>query len=93
VILTVQESAGEMSCNLEYRTDLFDHDTAARLLQQFEQVVRHVVRDPAIRLSALERMLADDDRRHREETLRRLQHASLERLHRRRPHDVTPAAP
>jgi acyl transferase domain-containing protein/SAM-dependent methyltransferase len=84
LILTIQETAGGMTCNLEYRTDLLEHDTATRLLQDLEHVTRLAVRDPATRLSALERELRAHDRRRQEATLQQLQHASLDRLHRRR---------
>ena len=54
--LSIVDSKSELLGVLEYSTDLFDQSTIKRLAQQFELLLRGVVRDPQRRVSELELM-------------------------------------
>ena len=51
--LFMAERAGQLSCRLEYNTDLFAPDTATRLLQHFEVLLEGVTARPQQRVAAL----------------------------------------
>ncbi|GAA3854789.1 thioester reductase domain-containing protein [Saccharothrix violaceirubra] len=52
--LHVRETDGDWPVDLDYRTDLFSPDTAARLADQVLVTLSALVRDPAARLSTLD---------------------------------------
>jgi amino acid adenylation domain-containing protein len=45
--LSVTEQGDRLDCDWEYRTDLFQPETIARLAERFEQVLRSVLAEPA----------------------------------------------
>ncbi|WP_310463067.1 non-ribosomal peptide synthetase/type I polyketide synthase [Sphaerotilus sp.] len=45
--LSVVEQDGRLDCDWEYRTDLFEPDTVARVAGRFEQLLRGVLAEPA----------------------------------------------
>ena len=65
---------------LRYNTDLFPQIMISRLLEQFEIVLRQVVLQPDIRLSALEEILAETDRQQELSTEKELEATSLQKL-------------
>ena len=50
-----------MHVALHYKTDLFDEDTITRMLEDFEQLLRHIVARPDSRLSELTELIIDAD--------------------------------
>jgi myxalamid-type nonribosomal peptide synthetase MxaA len=60
--LTLQERQGDYTGALEYATDLFAGDTAARLVEHFTTVLDSALRDPLASIETLP-MLGDDERR------------------------------
>jgi Condensation domain len=54
LILDVWDSASGIMIMTEYKTDLFDRETIARMLRQFETLLGSIVAQPETRLSALE---------------------------------------
>ena len=59
--LSISESDRELSCLLEYNTDLFEHVTISRLLDHFERFLEQAVDDPERRLSEV-RLLTESER-------------------------------
>ncbi len=83
MVLLIIEMQQSLSASMRYNTDLFDPATIARMSQHFETLLRHVVGQPATILSALNKSLAETDRReqarirkeHRELNIQKLQQA------------------
>ena len=81
LVLLIIETPGTLSASMRYNTDLFDPPRIARLSAHFETVLRHVVAEPAARLSALKDLIAVADGQeqarirteHRELNLQKLQ--------------------
>jgi natural product biosynthesis luciferase-like monooxygenase protein/amino acid adenylation domain-containing protein/non-ribosomal peptide synthase protein (TIGR01720 family) len=63
LMLELRESAGELRGALEYNTDLFDPDTAARLVRLLETLVNAALAEPDRPIDDLP--LLSDDERHR----------------------------
>ena len=78
--LYMTETAQGLVGWLRYDTDLFPPAMIGRLLEQFELILRQVVSQPRIRLSALEEILAEADRRQQQSVEKELEEASLQRL-------------
>jgi non-ribosomal peptide synthetase component F len=82
------ETPGSLSASMRYNTDLFDPATIARMSGHFETLLRHVVGQPATRLSALKELLAETDGQeqarirgeHRELNLQKLQQVKRKAL-------------
>lgn len=51
--LTAVDSDGKLSAALQYNTDLFNADRIARMVKDFESLIREMVANPAQRISAL----------------------------------------
>jgi len=60
--LTLQERQGDYAGTLEYSTDLFADDTAARIVDHFTIVLDSALRDPRVPVESIA-MLGDDERR------------------------------
>jgi amino acid adenylation domain-containing protein len=60
--LSIHESDRELSCLLEYSTDLFESGTVSRLLEHFERFLEQAVDDPERRISEMQ-LLSENDRR------------------------------
>ncbi|MFH8349191.1 amino acid adenylation domain-containing protein [Streptomyces sp. NPDC018045] len=54
-------AAAGLDCYLEFATDLFDHDTADRLVARLLRVLDQVTADPAVRAGAVD-VLGEDER-------------------------------
>jgi non-ribosomal peptide synthetase component F len=71
--LTMWESAEGLHGSFEYSSELFDSTTIARMAEHFQTLLHLVVEQPGMRLSEVERMLDEADKRRqvfREEALR-----------------------
>ncbi len=81
LVLLIIETPESLSASMRYNTDLFDPSTIARMSGYFETLLRHVVGQPATRLSALKELLAETDtqeqarirKEHRELNIQKLQ--------------------
>jgi len=62
MVLLIIEMQQSLSASMRYNTDLFAAATIARMSKHFETLLRHVVGQPATRLSALKESLAQTDR-------------------------------
>src|ERR1043165_215692 len=62
LVLTVGETDGRLSGQLEYNTDLFDAATVKRMARHLEQLLEAAVANPDEQVSRL-RLLSDDERR------------------------------
>src|SRR5262249_31187488 len=60
--LTLQERQGDYAGTLEYSTDLFADDTAARMLDHFTTVLESALSHPEARVESVS-MLRDEERR------------------------------
>ena len=56
--MNVAETAGELGCSWQYRTELFEGETIARMQGQFERLLESIVREPEARVSGLELEMA-----------------------------------
>lgn len=65
LLMNLVEHQGCLVGSLEYATDIFETATIERLLELFEVLLSAVTKQPEIRLSALETMLAQAERQHR----------------------------
>ncbi len=62
LLLEMQETRTGMLCFLEYSADLFDADTARRMVERFTTLLQAVARDPDRRISEVS-LLSDEERR------------------------------
>ena len=62
LVLLIIETPGALAASLRCNTDLFDIPTVARLAQNFEALIRHLLREPAARMDDLRAALAAADR-------------------------------
>src|SRR5262249_54541277 len=60
--LAMTEASGDVSCTLQYRTDLFEAETISRLLDHYQNLLTAIVADPDPRLSRLS-LLREAERR------------------------------
>jgi non-ribosomal peptide synthetase component F len=87
LLLNMQERHDGLSLWLDYRTDLFNAETMARFLQQFEHVIRQMVTFPDVRLDSIQFSLTVADREERalqKQELRQLVVEKLEQVRRDR---------
>jgi len=61
LLLLLAESDRHLHVALHYKTDLFDEDTITRMLENFEQLLRHIVTRPDARLSELTELIVEAD--------------------------------
>jgi aspartate racemase len=62
--LTVREEEGQgLRVSLEYSTDLFDAETVEQMARHYERLLESIVEQPQARLSELELLTADEQRR------------------------------
>ncbi len=57
--LGLTETPEGMECLFQYKTDLFEASTIARMAERFEQILSTVVKQPDIQLNALKAVLAE----------------------------------
>jgi amino acid adenylation domain-containing protein len=60
--LGLTETPEGMECLFQYKTDLFDASTIARMAERFEQILSTVVKQPDIQLNALRAILAEQEK-------------------------------
>jgi hypothetical protein len=65
LLLLLAESDHHLHVALHYKTGLFDEDTIARMLVNFEQLLRHIVVQPDARLRELTQSIVEADMQHR----------------------------
>jgi len=65
LLLNLSESERGLGASLEYNSDLFEADTARRVLGRFRTLLEEVVARPGARLPELLASLAEEDRRER----------------------------
>ncbi len=63
--LYVDESGGELACAFEYNTDLFDSETIARLIANFQTMLAAIVNDPNLPLADIPILSAAEQRLHK----------------------------
>jgi len=63
ITLVVEETGGQIFGCWQYNKDLFDRETIAELSALYEQVLRQMTADPGARVSALNLMSEDEQRR------------------------------
>ncbi|HKG20410.1 MAG TPA: condensation domain-containing protein, partial [Blastocatellia bacterium] len=61
LLLNMFDAGTDLVCSLEYNTDIYAGEDAARLLEHFGRVLRAVVEDPTRSVSALAALLAQAD--------------------------------
>jgi hypothetical protein len=61
--LGLTETPEGMECLFQYKTDLFEASTIARMAERFEQILSTVVQQPDIQLNALRAVLAEWEKR------------------------------
>ena len=61
LLLLLAESDQHLHVALHYKTDLFDEDTITRMLENFEQLLRHIVARPDLRLRELTELTIEAD--------------------------------
>jgi len=62
LVMLIIETASALSISVRYNSDLFDLATIVRMAGHFEQVLRHIVTSPDVRLNELREMLSKEDR-------------------------------
>jgi non-ribosomal peptide synthetase component F len=62
LVMLIIETASALSISIRYNSDLFDPATIVRVVGHFEQVLRHIVTSPDVRLNELREVLAKEDR-------------------------------
>ncbi|MEH2455994.1 condensation domain-containing protein [Nostoc sp.] len=77
---SIWESSEGFNGSLEYKTDLFDDKTIARMIEHFEILLRNVVEQPDIRLNELAEILVTSDRKQQQIKEKQLEYTSLEKL-------------
>lgn len=78
--LSLWESSEGLNGSLEYKTDLFDATTIARMGNHFERLLRQVVAQPDIRLSELATILAKAENQQQQLKAREMEATSLQKL-------------
>ncbi len=78
--LSLWESSEGLNGSLEYKTDLFDATTIARMGNHFERLLRQVVAQPDIRLSELATILAQAENQQQQLKAREMEATSLQKL-------------
>ncbi len=74
------ESTEGFKGSLEYKTDLFDTTTIARMAKHFEILLHHAVTRPDIKLNELTAILADTDREQQRIAEKEMEATSLQKL-------------
>jgi amino acid adenylation domain-containing protein len=86
--LAASDLGDRLSCNLQYRTDLFYAPTIAQLLRCFELCLKTAVHDPEIRLDALAALFAEESERQARDAKDKLNKLRLDRSRSTRPKPV-----
>jgi non-ribosomal peptide synthetase component F len=81
LVLLRIETSGSLSASMRYNTDLFHPATITRMSGHFETLLRHVVAQPAIRLSALKALLAETDGQEQARIRNKHRELNLQKLH------------
>jgi len=86
--LAASDLGDRLSCNLQYRTDLFYAPTIAQLLRCFDICLRTAVEEPEVRLTALAALFAEESARQDREAKEKLNRLRLDRSRPARPKPV-----
>jgi len=78
--LNLSETPDGLSGFWEYKTDLFEAATVARMAHEFEQVLQRVVEQPDTQLAALSRHLSEFQQQHHQQQVSGYQTARREKL-------------
>lgn len=81
--LHVVKREGKLTLDLHYNTSLFETYTAARILRQYELVLREVSLQPAAKLGEIAKLLSIDDKEYLSRRLQERKQAGLEALKQR----------
>ncbi|MEH2060576.1 MAG: condensation domain-containing protein [Nostoc sp.] len=77
---SIWESSEGFNGSLEYKTELFDHKTIARMIKDFEILLRNVVEQPEIRLNELAEILVASEKEQQQIKEKEMEYTSLEKL-------------
>ncbi|MEH1934496.1 MAG: condensation domain-containing protein [Nostoc sp.] len=78
--LSIWESSEGFNGSLEYKTDLFDTTTIARMISNFEILLWYIVKQPDIRVNELAKILAKADREQQLIKEKELEDTSVQKL-------------
>ncbi|MEH2007058.1 condensation domain-containing protein [Nostoc sp.] len=78
--LSIWESSEGFNGSLEYKTDLFDTTTIARMISHFEILLCYIVKQPDIRINELAKVLAKADRKKQLIKEQELERTSVQKL-------------
>ncbi|MHC5779062.1 condensation domain-containing protein [Nostoc sp.] len=78
--LSIWENSEGFSGSLEYKTDLFDTTSIARMISHFEIILWYIVKQPDMRVNELAKILATSDREQQLIKEQELEHTSLQKL-------------
>ena len=78
--LSIWDSPEGFNGSLEYKTDLFDATTIARMISHFEILLCHVVEQPALRVNELANVLVKADREKQLRKEQELEQTSVQKL-------------
>ncbi|MEH2411063.1 condensation domain-containing protein [Nostoc sp.] len=78
--LSIWESPEGFNGSLEYKTDLFDATTIARMISHLEILLWYIVKQPDIRVNELAKVLAKADREKQLIKEQELEHTSMQKL-------------
>jgi NRPS condensation-like uncharacterized protein len=80
LILNMTQAGHELNGGLEYNTDLYDQDTMARFLSNFETLLRLVGERPKATLEELNQLIAKGDEEYKNNIKLRLKESRLSRI-------------
>lgn len=78
--LSIWETSEGFNGSLEYKTDLFDTTTIARMISHFEILLSYIIKQPDMRVSELAKILAKADREKQLIKEQELEHTSVQKL-------------
>ncbi|AFZ11267.1 amino acid adenylation domain protein [Crinalium epipsammum PCC 9333] len=80
LLLNVFEITEGLHCTFEYKTDLFNQATIARIAQSFQTLLHHVVAQPNSKLSELATIIAETDKQQQLSQEQEMQTANIQKL-------------
>lgn len=89
--LLMIETKRQLYATIHYDRDLFEPPTIIRMLRHFKILLQQIVKQPDVRLSQLNRVLVEDDKRQQmidEQELTRAREEKFKRVRRRSPNPI-----
>jgi non-ribosomal peptide synthetase component F len=80
LLLNISESGSGLYCTFEYKTNLFNQATIARIAQSFQTLLRHVIAQPNSNLSELATIITATDKQQQLSQEQEMQTASIQKL-------------